>query len=351
MPAAGNSYLASPVGSSARSGGRHSRETTRSPFARADSQATLPEEGLPAHNSVHPSLQPSSSDLANAISTSVRHIQADNASSGFGTLPSTFFRSAHQRAEQAGMAEGQSVFAGLTGGHPMTSYRNPDLTLPPPLNMNSPTSPFFRPISGADQSTELNPISRSAPTEPSPFLPPIMGTPALFDSTLSYDRHTSRTSVSSRTSDFNLGKEEEAAANVLLALSSPEVMTPWQPASNAAQSLASLDRWSLDQGAAVNVTAHTTSTKNARERSESPASSSQGEAKGHVRKARRFETAPVESDRYASKISASRSSSAPEQTAIVAVTATTEEAPVSATIRMRMTAMDFLEGPVSMRFS
>lgn len=350
MPSGGNCFPVSPIGSSTRSAGPISRDTTHSPFTRADSQATQPEEGLPPHNSVHPSLHHSSSELVNAINTRIPRDQSDHSPSTFGTLPSTFFRSAHQRAEY-GIVEDRSTFTGRSGGHPMARYRNPDLTLPPPLSIDSPTSPFFRPTFGTDQTNDINPISRSTPAEPSPFLPPIMGTPALFDNPLAHDRHASRTSMSSRASDFNLGKEEEAAANVLLALSSPEVMTPWQPASNAAQSLASLDRWSLDQGTAATASGHSAVDEQAHSRSGSgsPAFSPPSELKTDTRIPRRFETAPIE--RYASKISASRSSSAPEQKTVANVIGSAEEGPVSTAIRMRMTAMDFLEGPVSMRFS
>lgn len=352
MPSGGNSFLASPVGSTGRSGGHVSRDTTRSPFTRADSQATQPEESLPPHNSVHPSFQPSTNQLVHAITARIQHVQSDATPSAFGDLPSTFFRSAHQRAEHATAAEDPSAFTGLSGGHPMARYRNPDLTLPPPLSMNSPTSPFFRPTFGTDQSGEIQPLGRSAPAEPSPFLPPIMGTPALFDNVLPHDRQASRTSVSSRASDFNLGKDEEAAANVLLALSSPEIMTPWQPASNAAQSLACLDRWSLDQGTTATINGHSAMNEQARSRSGSLDTWPPNETKASTRNLRRFETAPLLApiERYASKVSASRSSSAPEQPTVTAI-GSTDEAPVSTAIRMRMTAKDFLEGPVSMRFS
>ncbi|GHJ88909.1 hypothetical protein NliqN6_5311 [Naganishia liquefaciens] len=348
----GKSALASPVGSSPHSIGRLARDTTRSPFTRADSQATQPEEGLPAHNSVHPSLQPSSSELVHAITAQIPHVPSDSATSAFGDLPSTFFRSAHQRAERATAVEEPSAYTGLPGGHPMARYRNPDLTLPPPLSTNSPTSPFFRPTFAADPNSENQALGRVAPAEPSPFLPPIMGTPALFDNALPHDRHASRTSVSSSTSGFNLGKDEEAAANVLLALSSPEVMTPWQPASNAVQSFASLDRWSLDQGITAIVHDHSTADEQARSRSASLEISPPAGIKAYARNLRRFETVPLVApiEKYASKVSASRSSSAPEHPT-VAVNASPEETPVTSAIKMRMTAMDFLEGPVSMRFS
>jgi hypothetical protein len=330
-----NSLLSSPVGSSARSVSAGVRDETRSPFTRADSQATIPEDILPAHGSVHPSLQSHPSELVSTLGENGQ-TQHQHPSSAFEGLPSTFFRSAHFRAGDNSTMADHTELAEQQGDVAYDSrYRNPNLTLPQPVQMNSPTSPFFQPTFHYEKNGELRSGGRSTPVGPSPFLPPVLGTPALFESALPQmqERHRSLASVTSLTSDLNLlGKEEEAAANVLLALSSPEVMTPWQPPSNAAQSLASLDRWSLDQGVA---SAHSRSSEEiARIRSGSEASSEFKEAIPQ-----RIEH---QSSRSTPNIDGPPASvptlSGPVQVPSLAPTSATTSAS-----RIRKTAMDFLD--------
>lgn len=333
-----NSLLSSPVGSSTRRVEAGVRDETRSPFTRADSQATIPEEVLPAHGSVHPSLQSHPSELVSTVGDSGR-TQPDNPSSAFEGLPSAFFRSAHLRAEHSSGLDNHTPFNGLRqGDEPSESgYRNPNLTLPQPLQMDSPTSPFFRSTFDFEKNGDVRSAGRSTPVEPSPFLPPVLGTPALFENALPQlqDRHRSRVSVTSLTSDLNsLGKEEEAAANVLLALSSPEVMTPWQPASNTAQSLSSLERWSLDQNMAS--AQFRSSDEIARIGSNSETSSEHNETSsqrdGHL-------TSRATRDNHDAPTYAPCSSEPAVQRRLSGSTSI----PTSSTSRIRKTAMDFLD--------
>ncbi|KAJ9119186.1 hypothetical protein QFC22_003678 [Naganishia vaughanmartiniae] len=341
-----NSLLASPAGSRTRSADFSGRDMTRSPFSRADSQATI-EDSLPPHDSIHPSLQAPPSELVGTMASSKVLGQAENTSSAFGGLPSTFFRSAHQRIDQTSILLSQTAsprnedvsFTSYTA----TKYRNPNLTLPPPVASKSPTSPYLDGSHGQ--------ASMTTAVGPSPFLPPILGTPALFDGVLPghRDGRFSHNSISSLTSDINLlGKEEEAAANVLLALSSPEVMTPWQPASQVGQSLASLERWSLDQGV---TTQHSTVTS---ERGGLSGDSSHESARhshdANDRPSHKLVSRP-EAVRYSSAPDLSVASAQPLPPSIVPPSAT-------ATSRMRKTAMDFLDmnrelpgSVVSMQFS
>ncbi|KAJ9110121.1 hypothetical protein QFC19_001792 [Naganishia cerealis] len=338
-----NSLLASPAGSRTRSADFTGRDMTRSPFSRADSQATIPEETLPLHDSIHPSLQAHPSELVMAMSLNKAPGQAENTSSAFGGLPSAFFRSAHQRIEQNIVPLPHTGSTPTTEDRPSisTRYRNPDLTLPPPVAMTSPSSPFFPPTFGAEkvsahfsEGSNQRYTSNNTTTE-SPFLPPILGTPALFEGALSQhrERHISRASMSSLTSNIPpLGKEEEAAANVLLALSSPEGMTPWQPASQIGQSLASLERWSLDQGTVSQL------------------SSTSEEVAGSRSRSRDFICPDQDANARASDdrllgprgqhhSPAADSPLASEQTLSSSVASTS----AAATSRMRKTAMDFLD--------
>lgn len=268
-------------------------------------------------------------------------MQAGNPSSAFEGLPSAFFRSAHFRAEHGDRLNDHTPFTGLHHKDEPSGagYRNPNLTLPQPVQMDSPTSPFFRPTFDFEKNGDVRSAGRSTPVEPSPFLPPVLGTPALFENALPQlqDRHRSHASVTSLTSDLNLlGKEEEAAANVLLALSSPEVMTPWQPASNTAPSLASLERWSLDQNMA---SVHSRSSDEiARIRSNSENSS------GHN------ETSSQREERLAPRTTLDNQDAptiAPRSSAFDHAVRTTSPVstgvPSSSTSRIRKTAMDFLD--------
>jgi hypothetical protein len=347
-----NSLLASPAGHRTRSSDFTGRDITRSPFSRADSQATVPEDSLPPHDSIHPSMQAPPRELIGTMASNKVPGQAENTSSAFGGLPSAFFRSAHQRIDLTDISLSQTASPRNEDAsyisYTATKYRNPNLTLPPPVASKSPTSPFLGQLAGDGSHGKACTISAVGP---SPFLPPILGTPALFDGVLPGGREGqfSRTSVSSLTSDINLlGKEEEAAANVLLALSSPEVMTPWQPASQAGQSLASLERWSLDQGVTPQ---HSTV---ASERGGFNIDRSR-ESTWHSQDAN--EPLPHKS---LSRPHAVRYNSAPDLSIALsqAAPSTIATSSTTATSRMRKTAMDFLDmnrelpgSVVSMQFS
>lgn len=331
-----NSLLSSPAGSSTRSVGAVVRDETRSPFTRADSQATIPEEVLPAHGTVHPSLHPHPRELVSTMGESSRTEQ-DISSSAFEGLPSAFFRSAHFRAgNNSVMAHTQVADHEQADPSYQPEYRNPNLTLPQPVQMDSPTSPFFRPTFDYEKNGELRSAGRSTPVGPSPYLPPVLGTPALFGNALPQmqERHRSHASVTSLTSDLNLlGKDEEAAANVLLALSSPEVMTPWQPPSNVPQSLASLDRWSLDQGMASALSRSSEEIARIRSGSETSSQHKEPTVQPEEHQASRA-TLNLE----APPIPAPIVTEPPVQVASLVQTSAT-----TSTSRIRKTAMDFLE--------
>lgn len=262
--------------------GRHS--------IRADSEATEADDSLPPPGTIHPSFAYD----PNTVLATLRSRDATSSSpattyveSSPNTFPfSRFFHPNQQPIGSSATSAEHLAHRAMsqTACSENSGYRNPNIYLPPPLPSVSPVSPFFRPD-----------LSSKPPPEPSPLLPPLAGPEVLFDGMLppavatcnvgsgnsgylfsQYHRRDSLLALhqhswsgsnesqkgdqdrdcrsrgsrgnnkSSSPTSSQVSKEEEAAANVLLALSSPEVMTPWQPPQNSTTQDGRLEQWSLD---------------------------------------------------------------------------------------------------------
>lgn len=250
-------------------------------------------DNLPLSRFFHPNMHHQPSAEALADTALVAHSAAAMTSSDEAAL-------------QGASSNGQS--------NSSSNYRNPNLYLPPPFpSAMSPVSPFFRPeLSHRGPPPEPSPLlpplnasetlfdgllgssagqSGSASYRMTPQL--LADTPAI-GATTSHSRPDSLLSLHKRSwtrsgsdeSDEHKqpklatathrsgsasgtpgaivpkrvspalsqhGQDEEAAANVLLALSSPEVMTPWQPPQNSSAQDSRLERWSLDSGSAAGL--------------------------------------------------------------------------------------------------